>query len=300
MLNKIAHNLLFSLPLLLLFSCGKPPEPLPVPEKVNRIISLAPSITECAFAIGGSDRIVGVTSFCNYPETANARPKIGGYSDVNYEMIYTLKPDLAILLPEHNAAAKRLTALGIPHIKVDTSTIPAIFETLHTLGAIFHTEQAAQTEIDRLQHRIDKIKALTQASPTRRVLISIGRNMGSGGLSDVYVAGKNTLYNEMLALIGAENVYSGSMEYARLSHEGIMRLKPDVIIDLIPDLETSRNLNLEEVRNEWNILNNVTAVKNGEVHVFGGDYVCVPGPRFVLTFENIARAVYPECFKKDQ
>jgi iron complex transport system substrate-binding protein len=300
MLNKTFHNLLIGLSFLIICSCEKQEKRPPVPEKTDRIVSMAPSITECIFAIGGGKRVVGVTTFCNYPETADALPKIGGYTDANYEMIYTLKPDLAIMLHEHYAAAERLTALDIPYIKVDTSTIPAIFETLRTLGEVIHTEPAAQKEIDRLHQRITEIQSITKDAPKRKVLVSIGRNMGSGGLTDVYVAGKNTLYNEMLELIGSENVYSGSMDYARLSHEGIMRLEPDVIIDLIPDLESSRNLNLEDVRREWDILKNVTAVKNGEVHVFGGDYVCVPGPRFVLTLENIAKAVHPECFKENK
>lgn len=299
MLNRFPKNaILLPLAALLFCSCGKAPQPQPLPEKAERVVSMAPSITEAVFAIGGGDRIVGVTTFCNYPSQANQLPRIGGYADPNYEMIYTLKPDLAILLNEHYAAGKRLAALGIPYIKIDTSTIPDIFETLRTLGTIFHTEEEAAQEIERLQQRIDEIKARTAGTAKRRVLVSIGRNMGSGGLTDVYVAGKHTLYNEMLELLGAENVYAGSMEYARLSHEGIMRLQPDVIIDLIPDLESALNMNAEAVRHEWDILKNVAAVKNGEVHVFGGDYVCVPGPRFILTFENIARAVYPECFKE--
>lgn len=261
---------------------------------------MAPSITECAFAIGGGDRIVGVTTYCNYPEKAAKLPRIGGYTDANFERIYSLKPDLVILLKEHYAAEERLSALGIPSIEVDTSTIPAIFETLHTLGKIFGTEASAEATISGLQQRIDTLLSQIKDQPPRTVLISIGRNMGTGGLTDIYVAGEQTLYHEMLKLIGAQNVYAGNMEYARLSHEGIIRLNPDVIIDLIPDLNTSTTLNLSEVQREWDILKNVNAVQNNEVYVFGGDYVCVPGPRFVLTLEHIARAVYPECFKEEE
>jgi len=296
-LRSFAANLLFAV---LLASCGKPPAALEVPGTVQRVVSMAPSITECIYAIGGGDRVVGVTTFCNYPAEADALPKIGGYTDANFERVYALKPDLAILPTEHYAITERLNALGIPSLKVDTSTIPAIFQTMETLGEVFQTQKTAAATIDQLKQRIENIKTRTADQPARRVLVSIGRNMGTGGVSDVYVAGHSTLYNEMLESIGATNVYSGEMEYARISHEGIMRLQPDVIIDLIPDLESARNVNIEEVRNEWNILQNVPAVKNGEVHVFGGDYVCVPGPRFVLTFENIARAVYPDCFNEDE
>ncbi|MEN7973172.1 MAG: helical backbone metal receptor [Verrucomicrobiota bacterium] len=290
----------FLVPLcLFLFSgCGKQPTTLEAPENVRRVVSLAPSITECIFAAGGGDRLVGVTSYCNYPAEANALPKIGGYADANYEAIYTLKPDLVIILDEHFAAAERLAALGIPHLRVDTTAIPGILQTLETLGEVFQTRETAEETIARLKEHIAAIKEHTAGEPPRRVLVSIGRNMGTGGLSDVYVAGSQTLYNEILDQLGAQNVYTGNMEYARISFEGIMRLDPDVIIDLIPDLETAQNLNIEKVRNEWNSLANVAAVKNREVHVFGGDYVCVPGPRFALIFEDIARAVYPSCFEK--
>lgn len=261
---------------------------------------MAPSITECIFAVGGGERVVGVTTYCNYPPEANTRPRIGGYADANFEAIYALKPDLVFLLDEHHAAAKRLDALGIAHHRLDTSTIPNIFNTLRTLGTLFNTEAQTEELITNLELRMSALTPSSSSSlrvknrPTKRkVLISIGRNMGTGGLSDIYVAGKNTLYQEMLDLIDAQNVYDGPLEYAKIAYEGIMRLAPDVIIDLIPDLETSTRFNIEEVRNEWNILKGIPAIENNEVHVFGGDHVCIPGPRFILTLEEIANAIYP-------
>ncbi len=283
--------------LFLLSGCGNAPEPLPVPDNPKRVVSLAPSITECLFAIGAGERVVGVTSFCNYPEEAKTRQKIGGYTDANYELIYSMKPDVVFLLDEHSAAAERLREIGIPHVRLDTATIPSIFKTIETLGHILHQEEGSEKIRADLNGRIETVKSKIAGAPKRRVLISIGRNMGSGGLSDVYVAGKNTHYDEMLEMIGAENVYSGSLDYARMSHEAIMQLAPDVIIDLIPDLKTSVKMTPEEVKKEWDVLKNVPAVKNGQVCVLGDSYVCIPGPRFVLVFEDIARAVYPEVFE---
>jgi ABC-type Fe3+-hydroxamate transport system substrate-binding protein len=170
---------------------------------------------------------------------------------------------------------------------------------LERLGTLFGEEEKSREVAANLRQRIEGIRKRTLNAPKRKVLVSIGRNMGSGGLSDVYVAGTNTLYNELLNIIGAENVYNGSLDYARMSHEAIMQLAPDVIIDLIPDLETSIKMTPEEVRSEWRILKNVPAVQNGQVHVFGSDYVCVPGPRFILVLEDIARAVHLECFEEE-
>ncbi|MDH3981791.1 MAG: ABC transporter substrate-binding protein, partial [Kiritimatiellaceae bacterium] len=145
--------------------------------------------------------------------------------------------------------------------------------------------------------RIAEIQEITKGTDPKKVLISIGRNMGTGGITAVYVAGQNTLHNEMLKLLGAQNVYEGDLEYARMSKEGIMHLNPDIIIDLIPDLETSVKMTTDEVRSEWEILRTVPAVKNDQVYVFGSDYVCIPGPRFILVLEDIARAVYPDKFE---
>lgn len=273
---------------------------IPVPAEINRVVSMAPSLTECLFAIGAGDKVAGVTTFCGYPEKANELPRIGGYTDANYEKVYSLQPDLAILLDEHYAAAERLTQLNIAHVKFDTSTIPAIFETLEGMGRLLDHEAESLQVIEHAKKRIKEIQDITRGTEPKKVLISIGRNMGSGGITAVYVAGKNTLYNEILKLLGAENVYEGDLEYARMSKEGIMHLNPDVIIDLIPDLETSIKMTPEEVRAEWKVLRTVPAVKNNQIYVLGSDYVCVPGPRFILVLEDIARAVYPDKFDQQQ
>jgi iron complex transport system substrate-binding protein len=263
-----------------------------------RIVSMAPSLTECLFALGAGDRLTGVTSFCNHPAEARNLPRIGGYTDANYERIYSLQPDLVLLLDEHFSAAGRLDELGIPYIRFDTSSIPAIFRTIETLGRILDEKQAAATLTSQLRQRMEAVMSKPGDAPGQRVLVSIGRNMGTGGLSDVYVAGPGTLYHEMLEAIGAENVYTGKLPYAKLSHEAILRLAPDVVIDLIPDLDTSTTMSTEAVRAEWNVFGDLPAVVNRRVHVFGGDYVCVPGPRFVEVLEDIAYAVYPNRLRE--
>lgn len=279
--------------LVLLAGCGKPRtavEGLP-----KRVVSLAPSLTECIYAVGAGDRLVGVTAFCNYPPEAESLPRIGGYSDTNYEQIYKLQPDLVILLPEHTDARDRLDALGIAHVTVDTFTIQDILETLETLGDIFGVQASAKAEVHRLQSRIDALHAAVRNAPERSVLVSIGRS-STGELAYVYAAGRHTLYDDMLEKSGARNVYDGPVEYAPISRESIMRMNPEVIIDLIPDLQTSGTRTPEEARRDWDVLPDVAAVKNRQVHVLGDPYVCIPGPRFILTLENIARAIHPESF----
>ena len=279
---------------LLLGGCGKPPSaPIP-PEEARRVVSLAPSLTECVYAVGAGDRLVGVSSFCTYPEEATSLPRIGGYTDTNYERIYTLQPDLVVLLPEHADARARLQALDIPYLQVDTFTIHDILATLRTFGEAFGTEEMAQRVADDLEERISAIRTATQDAPKRAVLVSIGR--GNDNLAQVYAAGRGTLYDEMLEIAGASNVYGGSLEYAPISRESIMRLNPETIIDLLPDLEKRGGKTAQQATHDWDFLPGVAAVKNGQVHVFTDEYVCIPGPRFILTLEQIAHAIHPECF----
>lgn len=291
------RTLLFAL-LVVLCSCAKRERINELPKNPQRIVSMAPSLTECVYAAGGIDHIVGVTKFCIYPEQVTKLPQVGGFSDANFEAVYRLKPDLVIILDKTFSAPERLESLDIPYVELDTSTIQKIYESIRFLGTLFQTESQSKSAIRELKQQVQSIAEATENAPSRKVLISIGRSMGTGGLRDVYAAGKNTLYDELLELLGSENAYKGNLKYAKLSNESIMRLNPDVIIDLVPDLGTSVNLTREEVQREWNALKHVSAVRNGEVYIFAEDYVTVPGPRFVLVFKDIAQAIYPKIFGK--
>jgi iron complex transport system substrate-binding protein len=275
-----------------LTACSPQPAQHPLPTNPQRIISLAPSITESLCTVGATSNLIGITTFCNYPPAITHLPRIGGYTDTNYERILSLRPDLVVALDEHAVACKRFDELAIPYIQIDTSSIGALTNSLIQLGeATGHPEQAKQA-VNQLQQEIASIQRKTALLPKRRVLISIGRNMGTGGLSDVYLAGPGTLYDELLSLCNAENVYSGKVDYARISKEGLQRMNPEIIIDLVPDLDQSKSLTKEQVRSDWFSLKEVTAIQHDAVYLFGGDYVCIPGPRIVQLLRDIAAAIH--------
>ena len=141
---------------------------------------------------------------------------------------------------------------------------------------------------------MERIRSKTRGLPSPRVMVSIGRNMGSGTLNDVYISGKEGFYDEMLELLGAVNAYEGGVAFPVVSGEGIIRMNPEVIIDMVPDMEQN-DWDPETVYGEWNVLSRVDAVKNRRVYVFGEDYVVVPGPRFISIMEKMARAIYPDA-----
>jgi len=264
------------------------------PANYNRIVSLAPSITEILFILNLGKRTVGVTRYCNYPLEATKKIKVGGYCDPNYELIFELHPDLVILLKEHNEQKKHLMKLGLNILMVNNQTISGILNSIKTIGKICGRGQLSREIVENLQTKINRIKIKTEGLPRPRVMISIGRNMGSGPLKDVYIAGKYGFYDEMITLAGGVNVYEGrDIKFPILSGEGILLLNPEVIIDMVPDL-AEKGWNEKVILKEWNSVSEVEAVKNKRVYIFGQDYVVIPGPRFILILEEMARVIHPE------
>lgn len=266
-----------------------------LPERKNtyeRIVSLAPSITENLYALGMMERVVGVTRYCDFPPEARLKTQVGGYYDPNYEAIVALNPDLIIMLAEHEDPREYLSRLGFHILTVDHRNISGIFESIERIGETCGAPDKARSITNDLRARMRRIEEKTSGLPPPRVMISIGRNMGSGKLDDVYVSGKEGFYDQMIELLGGVNAYEGRVAFPVVSNEGIIQMNPDVIIDMVPDLE-EQGWSAETIQEQWSAVSQVNAVKNGRVYIFGEDFVAVPGPRFISIMEKMARAMYP-------
>jgi len=261
----------------------------------SRIISLAPSITEILFALGVGDRVVGVTRFCDHPPEAATRHKVGGYYDPNYEAIVALDADLVILLPEHKEPREYLEALGIETLAVGNRTTKQIMDSIMAVGGRCGAEARAAEIVGDIRARLNLVAELTRGRARSRVLVSVGRAMGSGGLKDVHFAGKGTLYDEAITLAGGENACGGGgAKYPTLSAEGVLLLDPDVIVDLCADIKTSGRSE-DDVRGDWRSIPRARAVAAGRVHILTEMYAVRPGPRFILLVEHLARILHPRA-----
>ncbi len=259
----------------------------------RRIISLAPSITEILFKLGLGDKVVGVTDYCDSPPEAQTKTKIGGYYDPNYEAIIALRPDIVIMLPEHQGPKQYLSRFGLKILIVDHKSISGILSSTTAIGNACGVEQNAASLLLGLRERMELIKQKTNALTHPKVMVTVGRNMGSGSLKDIYISGIDGFYDEMITLSGGINAYTGNVTFPVVSGEGIIRMNPEVIIDIIPDLE-QKGWDKTMISNEWKTISQVDAVKNDRVYIFGEDYVATPGPRFILIMEQMAKAIHPE------
>jgi len=257
----------------------------------RRIVSLSPSVTETLFALGLGQKIVGVTRFCTYPEEAKQIPDVGGYLDTNYERILELQPDCVITLEEHKGAIERLKAFDIQVVSVNNKDIEGILTSIVTIGELCDVQDASHNLLMDIQGRLDKIQDhLTHRGHGRPwvsplVLISIGRTRDSRGISRLNIAGKEGFLTAMLHLAGGKNAYIGSVPFPLITREGLLDLNPDLIIELVPDLDRKK-LTKDDLRNDWLRVPGLDAVKEKNVFVFTDTYLVIPGPRFIDAVER--------------
>lgn len=261
-----------------------------------RIVSLAPSVTEVLFALGLGDRVVGVTRFCSYPPEATELPEVGGYLDLNLEAIVALDPDLVIAIQDHDAAKARLEDLGLRVLQVDQESLSGILDSITVIADACGVPDRGNRLADRIRGRLQSVEDRVRGLEQPRVLAVVGREVGQGTLTTVWVAGRTTFYDDLIGLAGGTNVAPPSVvAYPEVSREGLYHLDPDVILDMLADLDV-RGADSATAAADWRDLPELKAVRSGRVHEVVSELAVVPGPRIGELVEEIARATHPEAF----
>lgn len=245
----------------------------------NRIVSLAPSMTEIVFALGAGDKLVGVTRYCDYPEKAKRISKVGGLYDPSFEAIVSLKPDLVILQKNVSDISSKLDQAGLANLSIVQETTNDILKSIEVIANALDKKEKGSKLINQLKNQITSYKA--QSTGEKKVLIVIGKSVQSDLINRIFIVGKNTFYSELLELAGAKNAYAGESAYPQISYEGLITLAPDYIIDLAPEAK-----NVEDVKNLWHKLDQLSAIKNRHLHVLNESFLVHPGPRFILILEK--------------
>jgi iron complex transport system substrate-binding protein len=268
------------------------------------------------FEMGLGDRVVGVTRYCDYPPEALAKVIVGGYFDVNYERLLSLEPDLVILLEEHQDAIHRLEELTVPTLAVDHSRVSGILGSITTIADRCEVKDKGKELRNSLEGRIHEIQERyssvsprprvptfdgsppysdisTPPSPDQglpRVLVAVGRLMDKGTAGEIFVSGRDGFYDDLIALAGGVNAYrEETLKFPVISEEGLVRLDPDIILEMVPDLSDEKAR--QSLMKLWRGNVQVRAVREGRVYILGEDYVVVPGPRFINLLEDMAKII---------
>lgn len=253
---------------------------VPAPgQSPARIVSTSPSITETLYAMGLGQRVVGVTTFCNYPADARTKPRVGTFLEPDYERILTLKPDLVLVIKNPVNVAGRLRSLGLRAEEVDMDTVGSVLDSIASIGRLTGTTPVARTLAQSLKTQLDAIRAAGSKGGRTPVLFLVGRAPGT--LQSMVGAGPGTFLDELLRLAGGTNILASSpIQYPKVSLEQILATDPDVIIDMgdYAHASASSARRIEELA-LWKPYGRLKAVRTGRVHAVTAAHFVVPGPR---------------------
>ena len=266
-----------------------------IPAVVNRVVSTAPSITEMIFAAGGGDRLVGVTTFCNYPDEAKSISKIGDTMNPNIETIIGMKPDIVFVstASQLETFMRTLEQNGIGVYVTDPANLEDVYRNIRSFGEILATRETAGLVANHLESRANAVKAalgdeLAIGGPHRlddqrlRTLVQISRE-------PLFTIGRDSFLNELLTDAGGYSATSDiPTAFPKLSKEAAYALRPHVII--LSESDDNQEPN--------DAFKNSPAVKNGRVYKINADIISRPGPRLVDALEQIARLLHPEKFER--
>jgi len=254
-----------------------------VPKNTKRIISMAPNVTEMLFAIGLDDKIVGVTTYCDYPDAARDKPKIGGYSDPNMEAILSLKPDLIVTAPDgySKERVEKLDEIGIPVFVVNPKKVDDVLETMLTLGKVTGKIEAAKQIVDQLSKRVEMVREEVSLIPPEKrlkVFYEIGRD-------PLFTVGPGTFLDNLITEAGGVNIAADAgSEWAQYSVEAVIAKKPDIIITA---LHTPSGTDSESSKSIWQKYKTIPAAQNGRIYELDPNILLRPGPRIVDGMEEL-------------
>jgi iron complex transport system substrate-binding protein len=262
-------------------------------EKIpQRIVSLSPSNTEILFALGLGDKVVGVTEYCNYPQAAATKPKIGGFSTVDIEKVVSLEPDLVLAANIHSKTViPALEKLGLIVVALTPNSLPEVLDSITLIGKITGQNKQASKLVSDLRPRIEAITDKTQTlSPNQRP-----RVFYITWHDPLMTAGKGTLADDVISSAGGQNIASDISGDKTIDLETVIYRDPQVIVASL-GMGTGEDLPWQYVQNEPR-LKNTQALLNDRIYKIDGDLIHRPGPRIVEALEQMAHFIHPELFK---
>lgn len=261
----------------------------------RRIVSTAPSFTETVYAIGAGARLVAVSSHCHYPVDVEKLPRIGSYLKPNIEAIARMKPDLVLVHAEQKQALAQLAGLGIPTLALRNTSLEETLGSAREIGVALGIADAGTALGQSLRAQLAAIEKRTAGKPRRTLLFVVGRTPGQ--LGGMIAVGKGSFLNEVIRIAGGRNVLADSpVTYPRISIEAVMRLDPDVIVDM-GDMAVTTGVTEQHIRavvQLWRDQPGIRAAAKNNVFAVAADIFVVPGPRISQAAEAFARMMHPE------
>lgn len=262
-----------------------------IPESPRSIISMAPSITETLFALGLDQEIVGVTDYCDYPENALTKPRIGGFMNPSVEKIISLKPDLIIGTRDGNRweTIYQLVNLGLPVYLVDPKGYDGVARMIKNIGEIVGRKQMSQKIAMDMMMRKEEIVTKTQFLPRPKVFFQIG-------YWPIMTVGKGSLADDLIRFAGGKSISENERAtYPYYSVETILKKAPDVIIISSMDgksTKLSSEGNHADLIKMWQKWKHVPAVQTKAIYLIDSNLVDRPSPKVIKGLEIMMKMIH--------
>lgn len=245
-----------------------------IPQKIERAVSLAPNLTENIFAVGAGDRLVGVTSFCNYPARAQTIQKVGDTINPNMETIIALQPQIVFVSTSSQIETftKTLEQQNISVFITNPKNLNGVFTNLQQLSEIFGTQEQTAELLNNLRSRVGAVEEKVKNKSKLKTFVQISRE-------PLFTIGEDSFLTEIVARAGGESVTKTvATAYPKLSKETASAFNPDAII-----LSESED---NDAPND--VFKDSAAVKSGRIFRVNADIISRPSPRVVDALEQIA------------
>ncbi|MCS6873411.1 MAG: cobalamin-binding protein [Pyrinomonadaceae bacterium] len=248
-----------------------------LPKRVERVVSLAPSLTEIIFAVKAEDKLVGVTTYCDFPEPAREIEKVGDTIRPSLERIISLKPDVVFVstASQLEGFVRLLEQKGISVFVTNPSSIEKILENIEVIGKIVERDNEAQSLVEQLRKRIERVEEKSKDLSRPRVFVQIDKSL--------FTVGKDSFITDLIRKAGGISVTENiENSYPKVSKETALSLNPEVII--LPDSPDNGEPN--------EVFSNSDAVRNGRVYKINSDVLSRPGPRIVDALEQVSEMIH--------
>jgi iron complex transport system substrate-binding protein len=263
-----------------LAACAPPHGRTGPPE---RVVSLAPSVTEAIYALGAGDRLVGACAQCDYPDAAKALPRVGGYLAPSVELVLAARPDLVVVVPSpgNREAVRAVERAGVRVLVLHDRTLADLRAGIRALAEALATPEAGERLVAAVDAGLEAVRARVASRPRQRVLLVVGHR-------PLIVAGSATLQDELLAIAGGTNLAADAgTAWPPFSIEMVAARAPDVILDAAMGSEAGGQTLFRD-------LAGVPAVEQGRIVPLDPDVIFRAGPRVAEAAAVLAAAMHPE------
>ena len=254
----------------------------------QRLISLAPGLTELVCAAGACDRLAGVSAYSDYPPQVRALPQVADAVTVNLETVLGLKPDL-VLAWDGGTSPETIARLRGLHLRVESIAVRKLDDVavaLEQLGALLGTETQAQAAVAAYRARLAALRARWRGAAPIRAVYQVET-------SPAYSVNRDSPISEAISLCGGVNVFADLSQLAApIGAEAMLAARPEVVL-------YGGEENAEAMRDYWARLPAAPAQRLGNLYPVDADLLGREGPRLVDGVEQVCEALDRGRKKRD-